>query len=191
MTFTTTRQIATGEHVVVVVGGSGSAVCTAITVGSLTLTQDKTDSGTYTMLQVWSARATSSIASGSTVTLTSNGTYRDAACFSLSGVASSSYVDVTANAGVASTTTPSVGPTAATALSGSIAVAAFRGSLANTGLISPGAGYTEITEVNNAAAGWSQQAEYQTLASTGTQTATWSLSQGTVGEAVIVVYKPA
>lgn len=92
----TSRQINSGEHVVVTVKSkSGAGAVTSVTVGSLSLTQDEGLVGPTMGSEIWSARATSNIASASTVTVnfTNSGTNNLAfVCMSLSGVATNNYV---------------------------------------------------------------------------------------------------
>ena len=195
LTYTTTRQIEAGEHVVVVSGNNGgSKNILSVTVGALSLVLDYNPAGFQTHQEVWSARATATIASGSNVVviLTSPGVTSciHGMCFSLSGVLSSGWVDVTKEGTFTVSTTPSTGATSSTALAGSIAIGAVRYSLSSVTTSAAG-GYTEIAEINDATANHSTQCEYLLLPATGTQNATWTLSGNATGDTLIVVYKPA
>ena len=169
LTFTTSRTINAGEHVVVATGASynfnttGYAI-TAISVGALTLGRDQgfPVAGNNWDAEVWSAHASSSIASGATVTVTlasSQGSDRSAMCFSLQNIAASSYVDSSGtNSG--SGTSQTVATTGeATADGLAVAVLVCGGSTASNagGSEVPASSYTQvsapISRMPNAAGG--------------------------------------
>src|SRR5262249_53101954 len=126
-------------------------------------------------IEVWSAHANADIASGSAVTVTfsaSNGIFKSAICFSLSGIATTSYVDKTHQNTADSTTTGTTGATATTSQADEVAIGvcgkAASGAPTNT---SP---YTAVSTQNNSGSGDSLAVEYLVLSSTGAQTATWT-----------------
>lgn len=152
LTFVTTRDIAANEHVVV-------AACvpvgiTSITVGSLSLSADFSDSS----IKVFSGRATAPIATGATVLITlsseqSAGNKRAVADV-LTNVASSAWVRSSGSNTLGFGTDIDVGTTDGTPLAGDLAysighslglvafTAAVNGvTFANTGLNSPKSGY--------------------------------------------------
>jgi len=99
LSWTTTRTIESGEHVVVVVSiGSGAVSVSSITVGSLSLSADLVTSADGD-LEFWSARATAQISSGATVTVTmsADSSFKGAVGEVLAGIETASYVRATAS----------------------------------------------------------------------------------------------
>lgn len=185
----TDRDIQPGEYVVVWVGSSGgSTLPTAVSVGSLNLTLDKAMPITNTGGWVFSALATDLIASGSNVSVTMNGTFRDIGCLSLTGIGATPLNQSANNAG--SGATPDSGTTPATTIADAIALAFWRGTTQLANPVTPGAGYTEVpgSDVVSVSGGHAQQLEYKVLTSTGPQQAFWTPSASPTYDALIVVY---
>jgi len=186
LTFTTTRLIQAGEHVVVC-GGENSNQCASITVGSLSLASRVSDTSTRDVW-IWSAPATADIASGSTVTVTwaTAQTFHFAICISLAGVAQSGYIDATMSKVFTSGTALDSGVTAAVA-AGGVAVAAT--DFSNQAGTTATGGYVEQAEINTGSNGGSLQVETLDNVTAGTQNATWTMNTAvTAAGCVIVVF---
>jgi hypothetical protein len=101
--FTTNRDIQPGELVVLGISGSGScATPSSVSVGSLSLSLDQTGTNTFTFIEIWSGYATALIASGSTVSVTMNGSNRDFTLFSFGSILSASWLNAHVNGNQAS-----------------------------------------------------------------------------------------
>ena len=183
LTFTTTRRIEPGEHVVVTAyGATGRVSIGTITVGSLSLAKD-VEQGTNSISGIWSARATSAIALGSTVTVhtsTTTASYLGANCFSLQGLIGITYKDKTSST---SGTSPSAssGATATTVQAIEIVIGCV-GLNADAAITVTG-GFTSIDTaraIGTAIGGCS----YLDTAITGAQTATFTIGASNYGAAV-------
>lgn len=192
-TFTTTRQINAGEHVVVIVGvrWSSGPPATAVSVGSLSLTRD-VQSGGLNYMEVWSAPVVSNIASGSTVTVTlTSATSGDksAISFSLSGVATSSYLRASATNPNASGANGTTGTTDTTPQVGDMAIGGILVQT-STGTFNSGGTATLIDTAQAFTQGITTVAEYLALTSAGATSLSFTNPSNNYS-AGIGIYKPA
>jgi hypothetical protein len=192
LTFTTGRAIAAGEQVMVATANAGGSQNTStISVGALSLARDLNGPHVTKHLELWSARASSLISSGVTVTITLPSAVTShilGLCASFTGIANSSYLDVSAT-GTGTSLTPTTSATATTTVANSVSVAAL--CQAGAGSAAPGTGYTEIVEVDDTTSGAPQliQMEYKILSATGAQTATWTTTGNASYDALVQVYE--
>lgn len=96
----------------------------------------------------------------------------------VSGLAASGVVDQTASANGATTTTPPSGTTAATTVADELLIAVMTADNGNTLNIQPAGGWTQSHVENDGANFLNWSAVRKTVAATGTQSHTWSGSNG-------------
>lgn len=153
ITFTTTADILAGQHCVL--GDSHYNLhgnIASVTVGSLSLSLDKRQAmgGNPVNVEIWSGRATSTISSGATVTVTYDTATTDAGIVVLDVFAglTSSPVDQTAGTfDTGSVTTFDTGATAMTAVQNELLYAAFAYGLSGTdNIVTPQGGWVETFE---------------------------------------------
>lgn len=172
LSFTTVRTIAAGETVVLCGGINGGSLSdiASVSVGSLSLGKVVEGVlGSTAQTEIWSAKATSELASGSTVTVTwgsSNGN-KTGICLSLSG--SAAAAESSAGGSSSSDNTPTTSAIASSDLSVTVAVIST-----NTGTITAGTGYTEISQqtVNST---YDLQAQYNEAPATS-EDSDWTIS---------------
>jgi hypothetical protein len=191
LTFVTTRTIEAGEHVVVLTANNGgSANTSTITVGSLSLARDLNGPFSFSHHELWSASATSQIASGSTVTVTlpfAVSICIHAICASLAGIKETGYFGVSPTAANSPASTGVSGTTSVPPEDGGIAIAGLRIAAGATtatvnGGFTPSGG--EISNDNNYL-----ELDYKALGPAAAQGATWTYSAGTPGsDGLIGVY---
>lgn len=172
LSYTTVRTIAAGETVVVCSGINGGSLSdiASVSVGGLSL--GKTVEGTYSTVaqaEIWSGKAVSEIASGSTVAVTwgSNNGNKMAICISLSGAPGSA--DTSAGGSSASDNTPTTSAIASSSTSVTVAVIST-----NTGTITEGTGYTEISQ-QTVVSTYDLQAQYNESPATS-EDSDWTIS---------------
>ncbi len=184
LTYSTTRPIVAGEHVVVLTGNNGGSVnTTSISVGALSLALDKAGLNTFSHVELWSARATSNIAVGSTVTVTLPSPVSiciHAICLSFTGIKSSGYLGPTAN-NSAATADQHSGTTSATTDTVGVAVAGSRGDQNAAQTIQPLVGYTSGGEIHDTTANMPMSMTYLLNPAPGAQEAQWTISGGGYG----------
>lgn len=198
ISWTTTRTIEAGEHVVVIVAVANAAVSvSSITVGSLSLSLDYATS-TDGDIEFWSARATAQISSGATVTVTMSGdsTYKGAVGEVLAGVETTAYLRASASNENGFGSTIATGTTDSSPLTDDIALAAaYVYGDSSTTVTSCATGFTMGGD--NGGTDWgvgscgAYQAAYKVLTGDGAVAGTFTLSGSIDVSAGIVVYKAA
>jgi hypothetical protein len=194
LTFNTTSDIPAGSLVCVCTTNNGGSLnVSSITVGALSLALELMGPLVNTHLEHWSGFSVPLIASGSAVTVTLPGTVSNSIlgiCFSVPGVLTAAYADVSVGAATANSTNPVSGTTGATALAGSIALAAISYASGTIAAAAAG-GYTEIDEIDDTTGDHVVQVQYLLLPGTGTQQSSWTLAAPIAGDSTLVVDKPA
>lgn len=184
LTFTTTRAIQAGEHVVVLTGNNGGSVATtSITVGALSLALDKMGPNTFSHEELWSGHATALIAAGSTVTVTLPSpvaTCIHAICVSFTGIRAQGFLGPTATNSVASANQAS-GITAATTFRPGVSVAGLRGDSNQAATFTPLFSYVSGGEIHDASANMSMSMTYLLNPPIGVQEEQWTVSLGGFG----------
>jgi hypothetical protein len=170
LAITTTGAVSIGDHVILGIGHEvNSAITSVVDTRSNTWQQDNTrsESTNVANVKIWSCKVTTAIQTSDTITITftSGQTTREAHAFSVSGLASSSWLDQIGGAngfGAA----PS-GVTPATTQADELVFGVVRyDNAADT--FTAGSGFTELTAVSTASD--TTSFEYKIVAATGAQT---------------------
>lgn len=193
---TTTAAINVGDEVLVAYGGSTttSAVSSVTDSGGNSYTILKDQAGTTSRVAAAMTSATNAVAAGGTITVTLAvaSSIRVAGATSFSG--GTTVQDVTAVSASGASSTPSVGPSAATSTADTMTYAVFVVSNATaSGTLTQGTGYTLDQAATTGTSGTNRSlgTEHQINSTTGTQTANGTYGSSMAWDGIEVVLQAA